>query len=77
MLTITPTEQHSGAELSVVDLALPLDDALSSASAVPSSTPSPSSFRNQTLTPDQHIAFSRRLGELERHVRTDRCLQVS
>jgi len=30
-------------------------------------------FRNQKLTPDQHVAFSRRLGELEIHVRQDCC----
>ena len=30
-------------------------------------------FRNQTLTPEQHVAFSRRFGELEHHVRTDVC----
>ncbi len=30
-------------------------------------------FRNQQLTPEQHIAFSRRFGELEHHVRKDCC----
>lgn len=30
-------------------------------------------FRNQQLTPEQHIAFSRRFGELEHHVRQDCC----
>jgi taurine dioxygenase len=30
-------------------------------------------FRNQSLTPEQHIGFSRRFGELEHHVRKDCC----
>jgi taurine dioxygenase len=30
-------------------------------------------FRGQNLTPEQHIAFSRRFGELEHHVRQDCC----
>lgn len=30
-------------------------------------------FRDQDLTPDQHVAFSRRFGELEHHVRKDCC----
>lgn len=30
-------------------------------------------FRNQSLTPEQHVAFSRRFGELELHVRKDCC----
>jgi len=30
-------------------------------------------FRNQSLTPEQHIALSRRFGELELHVRADCC----
>jgi len=30
-------------------------------------------FRNQQLSPEQHIAFSEQLGEVEVHVRTDCC----
>jgi taurine dioxygenase len=30
-------------------------------------------FRGQNLTPEQHIAFSRRFGELEHHVRQECC----
>lgn len=30
-------------------------------------------FRDQKLTPEQHVAFSRRFGELELHVRKDCC----
>jgi len=30
-------------------------------------------FRNQQLSPEQHIAFSEQLGEVEIHVRTDCC----
>ncbi len=30
-------------------------------------------FRGQALTPEQHIAFSRRFGELEHHVRQECC----
>ena len=41
---------------------------LSSSIRPGSTTAAYSRFRDQVLTPEQHIAFSRRLGELEEHV---------
>lgn len=73
MLTVTPTGAALGAELSGVDLAQPLDDATFDRIRSAFLEHEVVFFRNQKLTPDQHVAFSRRLGELERHVRVDCC----
>ena len=32
-------------------------------------------FRNQTITPEEHIRFSERFGELETHIATDHLLE--
>ena len=73
MLSVRPTGAALGAEITGVDLSRELDegafrrivDALHEHEVV--------FFRNQELTPEQHIAFSRRFGELEHHVRQDCC----
>jgi len=73
MLSVQPTGRVLGAEIAGVDLAQELDqetfdkivDALHEHEVI--------FFRNQDLTPEQHIAFSRRFGELEHHVRQDCC----
>ena len=73
MLSVRPTGAALGAEITGVDLSRELDegsfrrivDALHEHEVI--------FFRDQELTPEQHIAFSRRFGELEHHVRTDRC----
>ena len=73
MVTVRPTGAALGAEISGVDLTKDVDDesfrqireALHKHEVI--------FFRNQNLTPEQHIAFSRRFGELEHHVRQDRC----
>ena len=73
MVSVRPSGAALGAEISGVDLSKELDeqsfkqirDALHEHEVI--------YFRNQNLTPEQHIAFSRRFGELEHHVRQDRC----
>ena len=73
MLSIKPSGAALGAEISGVDLSQALDertfgdivDALHAHEVIV--------FRNQDLTPEQHVAFSRRFGALEHHVRQDRC----
>lgn len=73
MVSVRPSGAALGAEISGVDLSQELDeqsfrqirDALHEHEVI--------YFRNQNLTPEQHIAFSRRFGELEHHVRQDRC----
>ncbi len=67
--TINPLSAVLGAELLGADLAQPMDEALFGevrqawldANGV-------LVFRDQKLTPEQHIAFSRRFGPLEKHV---------
>ena len=73
MITIKPTGAALGAEILGVNLAEPVDtqtfrqieDALHRYAVVV--------FPGQTVSPEQHIAFSRLFGELEHHVRLDRC----
>lgn len=73
MLSTRPTGAALGAEITGIDLAREPDeetikeivDLLHEHEVV--------YFRNQTLTPEQHIGFSRRFGELELHVRQDCC----
>lgn len=73
MMSVIPSGRALGAEIAGVDLSREIDgrtfdrivDALHEHEVV--------FFRNQELTPEQHIAFSRRFGELEHHVRQDCC----
>ena len=73
MLSVHPTRGALGAEIGGVDLSGDVDDqtfrniveALHQFEVV--------YFRDQKLTPEQHVAFSRRFGELEHHVRQDVC----
>ncbi len=73
MIAIEPTGAALGAVITGVDLSQDVDeptfrrivDALHEHEVIV--------FRDQTLNPEQHIAFSRRFGELEAHVRQDRC----
>jgi taurine dioxygenase len=73
MLTIKPSGAVLGAEITGVDLSQPLDDATFNQFLAAFLQYEVVCFRDQTLTPEQHIAFSKRLGELERHVRVDCC----
>ncbi len=60
-----------GTELSGVDLSAPLDDDVIAAILDAFHTHGVLLFREQRLTPEQHIAFSGRLGPLEVHVQTN------
>lgn len=62
-----------GAEILDIDLARPVDDATFEAIVAAFHEHEVVFFRNQTLTPEQHVEFSQRFGELEKHVRTDCC----
>ncbi|HEX2824724.1 MAG TPA: TauD/TfdA family dioxygenase [Burkholderiales bacterium] len=62
-----------GAEIRGIDLSQPLDDKTFQQIVDAFHEHEVVFFRDQTLTPDQHVAFSRRFGELEHHVRADRC----
>jgi taurine dioxygenase len=71
MITVTKLGKHLGAQISGVDLSKPLDedtfaqvrDAFFDNEVV--------FFRNQKLTPAQQIAYTRRFGTLEQHVRKE------
>lgn len=72
-ITAHPTGAALGAEIRGVDLSRQLDnDAVARINALWLEH-EVIYFRNQQLTPQQHIAFSERLGEVEVHVRTDCC----
>jgi taurine dioxygenase len=73
MLDIRPTGAALGAEIRGVDLAQPVDDATFRAIEDALHEHEVIFFRDQKLTPEQHIAFSRRFGELELHVRKECC----
>ena len=73
MLTVKPTGAALGAEIGGIDLSRELDDATFDAIVEAFHRYEVVFFRDQTLTPEQHVAFSRRFGELEHHVRADRC----
>ncbi len=60
----TPT---IGAEISGIDLREPLDDATSAALRRAVVKHKVIFFRDQDITPSQHVAFARRFGELEIH----------
>jgi taurine dioxygenase len=70
-LTMNALTETFGAELSGVDLAAPLDDATIGAIRAAFHAHGVVLFRGQVLTPEQHIAFSRRFGPLEIHVQTN------
>jgi len=71
MISVTKLGKHLGAEISGVDLSQTLDedtfrqvfDAFFENEVV--------FFRNQKLTPEQQVAFTRRFGTLEQHVRKE------
>lgn len=73
MLSIRPSGAALGAEIIGVDLSQEPDAATFEQIVEALNEHEVIVFRNQELTPEQHIAFSRRFGELEHHVRQDRC----
>jgi len=71
MITVTRIGKHLGAEISGVDLSKPLDDDTFAKVRNAFFDNEVVFFRNQTLTPAQQIAFTRRFGILEAHVRKE------
>jgi taurine dioxygenase len=71
MIRVTRIGKHCGAEISGVDLSQPLSDEIFSEVASAFFDNEVVFFRDQKLTPEQHIAFTRRFGELEHHVRKE------
>ena len=65
---VRPLNAPFGAEIADVDLSKPLDDATFETIQRAYFENSIVVFHGQRLTPEQHIAFSRRFGELEIHV---------
>ena len=73
MIKVRATGAALGAEIMGVDLSQDLDDATFNQIADLWQQYEVVFFRDQKLTPAQHVAFSRRFGELELHVRKDCC----
>jgi len=73
MLQVKRSSAPLGAEILGVDLSRDLDDAVFREIVDRFHEHEVVFFRNQQLTPEQHVAFSRRFGELEHHVRKDCC----
>lgn len=73
MIRIQPSSAPLGAEILGIDLSRRLDDAVFREIVDLFHKHEVIFFRGQTLMPEQHVAFSRRFGELERHVRQDCC----
>lgn len=73
MITVRPSGAALGAEILGVDLSQDIDDATFNHIVDLWHEHEVVFFRGQTLTPEQHVRFSRRFGELELHVRKDCC----
>ena len=71
MTSIRKLGKHLGAEILGVDLSRPLDDGTFARISDAFFEHQVVVFRNQKLTPSQQIAFTRRFGELEHHVRRE------
>jgi alpha-ketoglutarate-dependent taurine dioxygenase len=75
MITINRIGKHLGAEISGVDLSRPIDDNMFSQISKAFYDNQVVVFRKQKLTPEQQIAFTRRFGTLEQHVRKEHRLE--
>jgi len=73
MLDTRPTGAALGAEIRGIDLAQAIDDATLHAIEDALHEHEVVFFRDQHISPEQHVAFSRRFGELEKHVRVECC----
>ena len=73
MLGVTRSLGALGAEINGVDLSGDVDDETLQSVIDALHEHEVIFFRNQNLTPEQHVALSRRFGELEHHVRQDCC----
>ncbi len=74
-VTVRKLGQHLGAEIVGVDLSKPLDDDAFAQVSRAFFDNEVVVFRNQDLTPEQQIAFTRRFGVLEQHVRKEHRLE--
>ncbi|MEO7726680.1 MAG: TauD/TfdA family dioxygenase [Burkholderiales bacterium] len=70
-ITIKRIGKHLGAEICGVDLAQPIDDDTFARIADAFFDNEVAFFRNQRITPAQQVAFTRRFGLLEQHVRKE------
>lgn len=68
---ITPSPSGTGADVTGLDLAKPLDDKTFNRLSDAFNEYSVLAYRDQHLTPEQQIAFSRRWGPLQVNVRSD------
>src|ERR1700757_4839429 len=68
---IRPSDTRVGAEVLRLDLSKPLDEAAFEKVSAAFDSFSVVCFRDQVLTPEQHIAFSRRFGPLQVNVRSE------
>jgi taurine dioxygenase len=75
MITVRRIGKHLGAEISGVDLSRPLDDHTFSQIASAFFDNEVVFFRDQRITPEQQVAFTRRFGVLEQHVRKESRLE--
>jgi taurine dioxygenase len=71
MLTITRLGKHLGARITGVDLSQSLDDDTFARISKAFFDNEVVVFPQQRLTPEQHVAFTRRFGMLEQHVRKE------
>ena len=71
MITVHRIGKHLGAEISGVDLARPMDDNTFAQISRAFFGNEVVVIRNQKITPEQQIAFTRRFGVLEQHVRKE------
>jgi len=72
-LSLQRTSAPLGAEMRGADLAQQLDERTFQEIVAAWREHEVIFFREQTITPDQHLAVSRRFGELEHHVRRECC----
>src|SRR5687768_13395708 len=75
MITVTKLGKHCGAEISGVDLSKELDSDTFAQVADAFFDNEVVVFRNQKITPAQQVAFTRRFGTLEVHVRKESRLE--
>jgi taurine dioxygenase len=69
-MQITPLGDALGAEITGIDLATPVDDDTFAQLRDAFHDRQVICFRDQDLTPEQHVAVSRRFGDLEIHIST-------
>lgn len=75
MISVRKLGKRLGAEISGVDLSRPLDERTFAGISEAFFEHQVAVFRDQKLTPQQQIAFTRRFGELEQHVRKEHRLE--